>query len=418
MTPPYAVLVGLDWADQRHDICWQDVATGRVHTLVVEQRPERINQWICELSAKYPGQRLAIALEQTRGAVVYALMGYPQVDLYPVNPATLSQYRKAFHPSGAKDDPTDASLLLDLLVRHREALKRWQPDTEETRLLRSLSLDRRKLVDERSALCNSLRAKLKEYFPQALELVGEELFREMSCAFLMKWPQWKAIAAAPAETLRRFYYTQQCRSEDLIQQRLDLIASSRALTTDEAVIEAGMSWVAAMVRQIRALNRSIHRYEKRIAELFDEHADASIFRSFPGAGANLAPRLLATYGTDRTRYRSAVEVNTAIGVAPVMERSGNQTWIHWRWHCPTFERQSVVEFAGQSVRHSQWAGIYYHEQIRRGKDHDAALRALGFKWNRILFRCWQNRVAYDESKYLAALERHGSWIAARLKKTA
>ena len=80
--------------------------------------------------ARYPGQRIAICLEQSRGPVAYALMGYAELDLYPVNPARLADYRKAFHPSGAKDDPVDAALLLDLLMRHRETLKVWRPDTK------------------------------------------------------------------------------------------------------------------------------------------------------------------------------------------------------------------------------------------------------------------------------------------------
>lgn len=418
MTAEYAVLAGLDWADQKHDVCWLDVATGQMHTQTVQQRPERINEWIGELSAKYPGQRFAICLEQTRGAVVYALMGYPQVDLYPVNPVTLSDYRNAFHPSGAKDDPTDARLLLDLLLRHRESLKLWKPDTESTRLLRGLCEDRRKLVDCRTALCNSLRAKLKEYFPQALELAGEEFFSEMTCAFLKKWPRFEMVAAARPETLRRFYYAHHARSEAQIHKRLDVIASSRPLTTDAAIIEAGMTWVAALVDQIRSLNRSIQGYEKRIAGLFQDHPDAFIFRSLPGAGPQLAPRLLTAFGTDRSRYATAVDVNTYFGVAPVIERSGKQTWVHWRWHCPKFLRQSVVEFASKSVGYSQWAAVYYHEQIRRGKDHQAAVRALAFKWDRIIFRCWQDRVPYDEAKYLASLQRHGSWIVAKLTNAA
>ncbi len=212
MSAEYAVLVGLDWADQKHDLCWRETDTGQTHTEVIEQRPEQINQWVATVMAKYPGRRIAVCLEQGRGAVVYALMGYAELDLYVVNPVTLAQYRKAFRPSGAKDDPTDAALALDLLERHRDMLKLWRPDTETTRLLRSLSEDRRKVVDARTALCNSLRARLKEYYPQALQLVGEYLHSELCCALLMKWPRFEAIAAAKPDTVRRFYYSQHSRS--------------------------------------------------------------------------------------------------------------------------------------------------------------------------------------------------------------
>lgn len=418
MSEEYAVLVGLDWADQKHDLCWRETKTGKTHTMELEQCAERINEWICGLLSAHPGGRVAICLEQSRGAVVYALMGYAAVDLYPVNPVTLSDYRSAFRPSGAKDDPSDAKLLLELLERHPEALRMWRPDTEQTRLLSSLCEDRRKAVDLRTALCNSLRSKLKEYFPQALKLVGKELFYELSCAFLMKWPRFEAVAAARPETVRRFYYAQHSRSEQLILQRLELIATSQPLCTDAAVVEAGIMWVRTLISQIRVLNRAIKSYDQRIAKLFKAHPDRFIFDSLPGAGKQLGPRLVAAFGTDRSRYATAVDVATYFGVAPVIERSGKQEWIHWRWHCPKFLRQTAVEFAGCSIQQSAWAKLYYDEQIKRGKAHHAAVRALAFKWTRIIFRCWQNRTPYDEDKYLASLQRHGSWLASNLKKAA
>ena len=415
MSEEYGVLVGLDWADQKHDLCWRESETGQTGTLVLEQRPERINEWIVALIAKHPGRRIAVCLEQSRGPVVYALMGYAEVDLYPVNPVTLADYRNAFHPSGAKDDPSDAALLLDLLQRHRQELKMWRPDTEATRLLRSLCEDRRKAVDARTALCNSLRARLKEFFPQALHMVGDELSSEMCCAFLMKWPRFESIVSARPDTVRGFYYAHHSRSETQIKERLKLIAVSRPLTTDGAVIEAGIRWVQTLVVQIRAFNHSIQDYEKRITEVFKSHPDSFIFDSFPGAGKQLAPRLTVVFGTDRNRYDTASNIATYSGVAPVIERSGKQEWIRWRWHCPKFLRQSLVEFAGKSVGFSKWAKVYYNEQIKRGKGHQAAVRALAFKWLRIMFRCWKERTPYDEAKYLAALQKHGSWIAATIK---
>src|SRR6266849_1885995 len=83
--------------------------------------------------ARYPGQRVAVALEQKRGALLYTLMKYEQVVLYPIHGATASKFRAALYPSGSKDDPKDADLLLDLLTQHRDRIRRLDPDTEETR---------------------------------------------------------------------------------------------------------------------------------------------------------------------------------------------------------------------------------------------------------------------------------------------
>jgi len=414
----YALLVGLDWADREHVLMWRDTATGRTGETRLRNRPEAIAEWVADRLAEHPDGRIAVCLEQSRGPVVHALMGYPEIDLYPVNPAAVARYRGVLRPSGAKDDPGDAAVILDLLERHRDLLTVWRPDTPATRLLRSLCEDRRRAVGQRAALCNSLRAKLKEYYPQALDLGGEDLYSEMTCAWLSKWPRIEAAAAARPDTVRRFCRSLGCRSEKRIQERLDLLASARPLTDDPAVVEAGVRWTALVVSQVRALNRAIAEYDRRIAEVFEGHPEAELFAGLPGAGDALAPRLAALFGTDRGRFESAEGLATFTGVAPVVERSGERMWTHWRWRCPRFLRQTLVEFAGHSIRRSAWAGAYYDDQRARGKDHQAAVRALAYKWVRVLFRCWRDGVPYDEGKYIEALRRRGSWIATRLESAA
>ncbi len=137
------------------------------------------------------------------------------------------------------------------------------------------------------------------------------------------------------------------------------------------------------------------------------HPDGFIFSSLPGAGPVFAPRLLAAFGADRDRFATARELQQYTGIAPVTERSGKSTWVHWRYACSRFLRQSIVEWAGMSVRYSYWADAYYRYQRQKGKSHQAAVRALAFKWLRILFCCWKERRPYDEAKYLFSLrERH------------
>ena len=127
-----------------------------------------------------------------------------------------------------------------------------------------------------------------------------------------------------------------------------------------------------------------------------------------------APRLLAAFGSDRERWPDAASLQQYLGVAPVTERSGNKHWVHWRWACPKFLRQSVVEWAGMSVRYSVRAAAHYQQQRERGKGHHAAIRALAFKWLRILHRCWKDRKPYDEAVYLKALQKSGSPLLAAI----
>src|SRR5258707_12811423 len=101
------------------------------------------------------------------------LTKYVHLVLFPVHPTTLSDYRKGFRPSGAKSDPSDAGLLLDLLVRHREKLRRLNPDTVETRTLQFLVEGRRKLVNDKTRYSNRLTACLKLHFRQGLDWFAE-----------------------------------------------------------------------------------------------------------------------------------------------------------------------------------------------------------------------------------------------------
>lgn len=119
-------------------------------------------------------------------------------------------------------------------------------------------------------------------------------------------------------------------------------------------------------------------------------------------------RLLAAFATDRERFENADQMARLSGIAPVIERSGQSIWVRWRYFCPKFLRQSFVEYAGESIVHCGWAKIYYQQQRGKGKSHQAALRALAFKWIRIMWKCWQARTPYEEASYLAGLQKQGS----------
>ena len=127
----------------------------------------------------------------------------------------------------------------------------------------------------------------------------------------------------------------------------------------------------------------------------------------PGAGPTVAPRLLAAFG-ERERFPNAAALQNYAGIAPVIERSGNKCWVHWRYSCSKFVRQTFIEWVGQTIPRSFWAKAFYETCRARGSRHQAALRSLAFKWIRILHRCWVDRVPYDESRYLMALQKRGA----------
>jgi len=397
--PTLAALVAIDWADQKHDIALQPAGATTPECFQLEHRPEVLAGWIAQLRERFGGAKVAVALEQKRGALIHALMGHEFLILYPVNPATLANLRKAFHISGAKDDPLDRDLLLELLTKHRDRLRAWQPDDVQTRTLALLVEDRRAAINERTRLGEQLRATLKSYFPAMIELAGGDLSTRLACELILKWPDFESLRRVRPQTLRAFFYAHNFRRPERLEQRLVALKAAVPLCRDEAIVEAGKRKAQRLARQTLALLPSIKQYQEQIATLFAAHPDALIFASFPGAGPVLAPRLLALFGSRRERWNSSTEVATYSGIAPVIERSGKRCLVHWRWACPKFVRQSLHEFAKSSLPFCDWARACYQTQRERGKTHHSAVRAVAFKWIRILFRCWQDRSPYLPAKY-------------------
>jgi transposase len=404
--PQFAAFVGIDWADRKHVWCLQEAGSAKRESGELEHKVESVEAWVAELCQRFGHRPIAVAVEQVKGALVFMLNKYECLHIFPV-PSTMSaSLRNALYPSGAKDDPRDADLLLELLLLHRDKLRRLSPDDEATRRVQNLVEERRNLVDEKTAQSNRLTGYLKMYFPQMLEWF-EKLDMPLVCDLLERWPTLEELQKVPPEELRTFFRQHHCHREPM-ERRILAIGRATPAIKDRPVIEAKSTVVKVIVQLMRSLLEGIAELDGKIEEATVVHPDFFIFESLPGAGAVLAPRLLAAFGSQRDRYGSADEVQTYTGIAPVTEKSGKRKWVHFRWACPKFLRQSFHEWAGHSISQSGWARAYYQQQRDRGNDHHAAVRALAFKWLRILFRCWKDHVAYDETKYLAALVKRGS----------
>ena len=402
----FAAFIGLDWADATHAVCLQAAGSDTRESSLLAHTPEAIDAWARALRHRFGGQPIAVCLELTTGPIVSALRTHDFLVLFPVNALTVAKYRQAFTPSRAKDDPSDAELQLELLLKHRDKLQVLTPQGATMRTLDQLVGFRRRVVEDKVRLTNRLTSALKNYFPQVLSWFSDK-DTTIFCDFLSQWPTFKAVHQARRATLERFFRQHHVQTR-VIAPRIQAIKSASPLTTDEGVITPHVCLVRALVAQLRATLQAIEDFDRAIAQLAPTHPDFALFQALPGAGPVFAPRLLVAFGEQRDRYASASELQQYAGIAPVTERSGNTCWVHWRLQCPKFLRQTFVEWAGESIRHSFWARAYYAQQRAKGSTHQAATRALAFKWIRILYRCWQTNTPYDESTYLNALARRGS----------
>jgi len=407
----YAVFIAIDWADQKHAYCLKVAGETKKETGTLEQKPEVIGPWVAKLRERFGGRAVAVAVEQSRGALIHALLAYDFIVLYPIHPTTVARFREAFKFSGAKSDPLDTDQILEILTQHLQLLKPLKPDTEQTRLLGRLVEDRRKAVDLRTSHIQALLAGLKEYFPQAIELCNGNLTSRLAADLLMKWPTLEAFQQAKPSTIKRFYYGHNIRSPQLIEKVLSLAASAKALTTDPAIVESGRPLSQMHAQLIQTLNPVIDDYEQRIEKVFHDHPEFPLFSNLPGAGAAMAPRLLSFFVTDRSRYQKAENAQTFCGISPVTKSSGKSRVVYFRRACPQFQRQTFHEFARLSVATCQWARNYVDYYTAKGKKYNTIIRALAFKWIRILFRCWKDRTPYDDNKYMEILKKRGSIFA-------
>src|ERR1700722_3178068 len=198
----FAAYVGIDWADTKHDICLQAAGDIRRESDCIPHQVARIDEWAKTLHRRFGGP-IAVAVELAKGPIVAALQKYDFFTLFPINPSTLAKYREAFKPSRAKDDPTDAELALDLLLRHPERFAPLRPQGVAMRSLLSLVEQRRELVGDKTRFTNRLTSTLKQYYPQTLEWF-EDIDTVLFCDFLTRWP----TLAAVRNTVRREHLPQ------------------------------------------------------------------------------------------------------------------------------------------------------------------------------------------------------------------
>ena len=404
-TNTFDIWIGIDWADSKHDVCVYD-GTSYENSILIND-PVHLQAWAADLESQFPGQSLAVAIENANGGIGEFLK---QTDfhLFPINPQSFKQYRKAFRVSSAKNDPSDARLLCEYLHKNVDRCREQASASAPIRKLKALSIARRHAVDERTAVTNRMKDLLKSYYPQALTLSGQDIHRRMACDFLEKWPTFQKIQAADSDAIAKFYRQHNCRKKQVIANRLQLIRQSCPLSDDEALLSVAELKIVALVRQLRALNETIDQFNDAIQETAEQVPRASVFETVPGIADTMRARLTVAFGEAENTCKTALDLQCKTGIAPVTVQSGNTHVVHQRYACNNFERQTFVEFANLSIMHSVWARAFYNMKIAKGADHHVAIRALAFKWQRVLYACWKNNTPYSEAHYVKRLQEKQS----------
>jgi transposase len=403
----------LDWASDHHDV----VVVDRSGVITAEFRFAHSAAGWAEFTDKMkPFTGCPLALETSSGPAVDQLLRRDW-KLYPVNPKAAERYRERKAPSGTKSDRHDVWSLADALRTDGHAWRPLLPQDEATATLRALCRDEIGLIEQRTALVNQLQAALHEYYPMAMEAF-DDWTAPYTWAFVKEFPTPAALLRAKKRRWEKFLHTHRLWRPETAPRRMELFARADALPASAAVTSAKSLLATSLVAVLQALERQLDEYRRRINAAFAQHPDHDIFGSLPGAGEKLAPRLLSELGTVREVYPDADALCCQAGTSPVSHQSGKMNQARIRWACDVVLRHTVHLWADQSRKQSAWAAAYYRRKKEQGHSHASALRCLGKRWLKILWRLWQDRQKYDEERHQQNQREHGSWVSALLEGAA
>jgi transposase len=402
-----AAWIGWDWADQHHDL-FLETAQGQSERIKLPHQPERLHGWLKELGQRFAGGKVVLAIEACQSALLPILLQYAFLELYLLNPKSLARFREAVRPSGSKSDALDCQLACQLVKAHRSLLGELVVEDELTRELGLLVGYRRDLVDQRSALANQLKNILKVYHPFALEMLQDDTTTLLAADFVLKFPTLRALQQCPKHELRKFFKGHGCRLTKGLAERLQRVSAAVAVTEVAAWNNPHSFMACAVADQLKAVHGRVEQIAERICALAEQHPNYALAQSLPGAAEVLEPRLMAVLGTRVEVYPSAQRLAVRDGVAPRRIQSGNSCLTIRRLAKPQFEHQTWIEYAKSSLPKCAWARAFVEAKTKAGKSYYTALRALAFKWIRIIYACWKNGTAYEEATYLAALKKSAS----------
>lgn len=396
---------GFDWARDHHDIIVVDGHGQIVADFRIEHSAAGWREWKEKLAA-WPG--LAVAVETSFGAAVEALLE-SGVKVYPINPMNAKRYRERKCSSGNKTDRHDAWALADALRMDGHAWRALVIGDPIVAELRILCRDEVALIEERTALINQLQQALHEYYPTALEAF-DDWVNPGAWAFVEAFPSPEALIKAGKRKWDKFLHSHRLYRTQTYERRLAAFEQAGQWKTSAPMSAAKSMLAVARCKQLRALQSQLDLYRERIEALFASHPDHDLFGSLPGAGPKLAPRLFSEIGSDRSLYDKPDSLQCIAGTAPVSYQSGQIHKVNMRKGCNKHLRHAMYLFADKSRAQSAWAAKYYTTHRQRGKSHAQALRCLGQRWLKIIWKMWQTSTPYDPNLHLKNQMAHGSWI--------
>jgi transposase len=396
---------GLDWADDHHDIVILD-ATGAIAADFRIAHSQAGWEQFREHTKPFPG--LAFAVETSNGIAVDQLVVNGCI-VYPVNPISAASYRKRKAPSGSKTDHLDAWALAAALRAEGQDWKPIAPNDPLAEQLRLLCRDEVRLIQQRTLLVNQLQQALKEYYPAALEAF-DKWVRPATWEFVLQFPTPQQLVQAGKRRWEKFLHAHLLWRPETATRRLEIFARADQFCGRAPVTAAKAQLALSLVHVLKALQTELDHYQEQIQRLFRQHANSPLFDSLPGAKAILAPRLLAELFLNPERFPNPETLQAIAGTAPVSYQSGQMHRTRVRHYCDKHLRHVMHLWTNATRQKCSWAAVYYQQKRTQGKSHACALRCLGQRWSKILWKMTRTHRPYDAELHQQNQLKHGSWV--------
>jgi transposase len=402
--------MGFDWASRHHEV----VVFGREGQIILDLKISHSAEGWRHLHDKLTNlvgpelSVIAVTIETTNGPAVERLLEMG-CTVYPLNPKSAQRYRDRKAPSGNKTDHLDALSFADALRTDGHAWRRLKPEDPVVQELRFLCRDEIQLIGQRTAFINQLQNALREYYPAAIDAF-DDWTMPAAWEFVIRFPTPETLKNSGKRQWEKFLHTHHLYRSDTYPKRLEAFAKATEFCGGPAVTNAKSMLAVSVAKQLRVLEQQLTIYRERIEQLFQKHPDHDLFGSLPGVGNKLGPRLLSECGDDRERFQDHEALQCYAGTAPVSFQSGQIHRVKFRRACNKNFRTAVHLWADLSRTKSPWAQIYYQQKRKEGKSHACALRCLGQRWLKILWKMWQTGNLYDEQLHMHNQIEHGSWV--------
>lgn len=392
--------VGLDWAAREHAVCAVDERGTVVTRFIATHGAAGLDELVSRLTKLAPPSELRVAIERPSGLLVDTLVERGFV-VVPIHPNAVKASRARYSAAQGKTDLGDAYLLADVLRTDGHRFRALTPLSDETKALRGLSRLREDLVAQRVALANQLRNLLEQFWPGAA-VIFADVDSPIALDFLDRYPTPQSASALGEKRMAAFMARHAYCGRRNARELLDRLRGAPAAVAGELEAEAKGECVRALVAVLRPLVAQVAVLSAAVEHAVEAHTDAKIVTPLFRSGRVCAAQLLAELGDDRARFVSADHLAAEAGAAPITRESGKHRAVSFRWACNMRLRAALAILADSTRHTSPWARAIYQRARARGCAHAHALRILARAWCRVIWHCWQKRVAYDPTKHRAA----------------